>query len=405
MPENEGQFIDEYRNAFEQELDYGQGNAEVSWAIKHQEGGRMNLANLPIQIAVKNASLMSAEEFALIRRKGFGGSDASILLGANPYTKTYEEVQSREGITESLVKQKARMELTPEEKLIGEKSAVRKGNDLEPLIIKKASEVFGLRILKPDDMYRFKEYPYLTMNFDGVGIFLKPEKKIIDPTEYLEDVPTLHGRGAEAQESYEGRREVKYPAPDFSWLGNHHGYAPVEIKVATIRGQSHYNPVKAVYSEQRLYRSQNPWAEAPVPLTDSELRLWSVEEKARYFGIPIYYYPQIQQEMMACDANGGFLAVLFEVDWQMHIFYIQKDPVIWNQIIIEGLKAGKAVNAYLATMGRPPEIALTPEMYKKMDLKTELPQEAAADPTIELIKARGSRFSETQPDPRWQDDF
>lgn len=382
----------EYRNAHDQELDYGQGNAEVGWSLRNQEGGKMNLANMPIQLAVKDAALMGPEEFAMIRRKGFGGSDASILLDANPYTKTYKEVTNKyDGtVTDSLVKQKARMGITEEERAIGQKSAVRKGNDLEPLIIKKTSEILGVDLLKPDDMYRFKAHPYLTMNFDGVGVFLKPKKnEVIDPAEYQENIPEIDDN------MYEDRRDIKYPAPDFSFLGNHHGYAPVEIKVATIRGQHHYNPMKAVYSEDRLYRDQNPWIEAPVPLTEQQLRTMTVEQKAQYFGVPIYYYPQVQQEMMACDANGGFLSVLFESEWIVHLFYIQKDPIVWNQIIMEGLKAARSVNEYLIKMGQEPTMALTPEMSAELDLKTKLPQEAAADPTVTLEK---------KIDPRWKDD-
>ena len=115
-----------------------------------------------------------------------------------------------------------------------------------------------------------------------------------------------------------------YPAPDFSWVGKHHHYAPVEIKVATMTGQKNYNSVKAIYSEARLYRSQNPWVEAPPPLTTDELRTMSVAEKAHYFGIPAYYYPQVQQEMMALEANGGFLAVMFDMDLANAYFLYSK---------------------------------------------------------------------------------
>lgn len=400
--------MEEYASAAEQEIDYGLGAAEVQWAARKEDTGKLNLANLPIQLAIKDASLMSAEEFAMIRRKGFGGSDASVLVGANPYTKTYEEVHNkyRGTTTDSLVKQKARLEITEEEKGIGRLSAVRKGNELEPLIILKANEVFGIRILKPDDMYRFKDHPYLTMNFDGVGIFLKPKGKDLSPTEYVGEVEDLTGINLTESELYEGKREVQYPIPDFTFVGKHHGYAPVEIKVATFTGQKNYNTLKSIYSEDRLFRGQNPWIEAPKPLVDAELMNMSVEAKAAYFGIPKYYYPQVQQEMMAVDANGGFLAVLFEQEWTLHIFYVQKDPYVQNRIIIEGLKAARAVNKYMTEMGLPPSMALTPEMSEKLNLKTNLPQEAAADKDVELVKApEGTIESEIQKeiDPRWVD--
>jgi hypothetical protein len=121
---------DNFRNAYEQELNYGIGNAEVSWAIKNETGGKMDLNNMPIQLAVKDASSLPSEAFALIRRKGFGGSDASILVDANPYTRTYDKVRNRDGgYTDPLIVQKARSELTPEERAVSRKTAVKKGRN------------------------------------------------------------------------------------------------------------------------------------------------------------------------------------------------------------------------------------------------------------------------------------
>lgn len=376
------QIDNDYELAADQELDYGQGAAEVQWAVDEADETGLDMANLPIRRAVLNVADMSPAEFTQIRRQGFGGSDASILIGANPYTKTYMEVSGKKGMTEPLVVQKARQIITEDEKQIGTLAAVRKGNDLENLIMKKAQAALGVPVKKPVHLYRFKDYPYLSMNFDGVGIFTKPKNKTITPSEYREEVPNNEN----LKYLYNGEQSVIYPAPDFSWLGNHHGYAPVEIKVATMTGQRHYNPVKAVYSESRLYRGQNPWVEAPRPLSIDELRSMSAEEKAQYFGIPIYYYPQVQQEMMAVDANGGFLAVLFDLDWQMHIFYIQKDPIIWNQLIIEGMKAAKAVNDIAFSQGRPPIMALTPDMEKELPKTTTLKQEAEANKDLKLVK-------------------
>lgn len=275
-------------------LDYGINEAEVNIAIAEEFGGRLDLSNLPIEVAVKNASSLPAEEFAKIRRNGFGGSDSSILLGVNPF-KTLQE----------LIIQKASKELSEEEKAVGKLAAVRKGNDLEPLIIQKSSKVLDCKIIKPDDMYRFKDFPYLTMNFDGVAQLPK------------------------------GHKYSKYT--------NHHGYIPDEIKVATIKGQSHYNPGVAVYSEARLYYGIEPWQESLLPLNEEQLRTWPIEKKAEYFGIPKYYYTQVQQEMMALDAEAGLISALFEVDWHIHIWLIYKDPVVWSALKVQGFKADMEV--------------------------------------------------------------
>jgi len=271
-------------------LDYGINEAEVNTAINIELGGKLDLSNLPIEVAVKNASTLPAEEFAKIRRNGFGGSDSSILLGVNPF-KTLRE----------LIIQKASKEISAEEKAIGQLSAVRKGNDLEPLIITKSSEALDCKILKPDDMYRFKDFPYLTMNFDGVAQLPKGHK--------------------------------------YAKFANHHGYVPDEIKVATVKGQKSYNPAVAIYSEARLYYGVDPWQLNLLPLNEEQLKSWPVEKKAEYYGIPKYYYTQIQQEMMALDAEAGFVSALFEVDWQLHIWFIYKDPVVWNSLKVEGFKA------------------------------------------------------------------
>lgn len=271
-------------------LDYGINEAEVNLAIAEEFGGKLDLSNLPIEVAVRDASKLGPEEFAKIRRNGFGGSDSSILLGVNPF-KTLQE----------LIIQKASKTLSEEEKQVGELAAVRKGNDLEPLIISKSAEVLGCKILKPDDMYRFKEFAYLTMNFDGVAVLPK------------------------------GHKFAKY--------AKHHGYVPDEIKVATIKGQRHYNPGVAIYSELRKFNGMEPWQDAPLPLNESQMANWPIEKKAEYFGIPAYYYTQIQQEMMALDAEAGFVSALFEVDWHLHIWFVYKDITVWNALKINGFKA------------------------------------------------------------------
>jgi hypothetical protein len=147
-------------------------------------------------------------------------------------------------------------------------------------------------------MYRFKDYPYLTMNFDGVT--------------------DLHGKQ----------------------------YIPVEIKVCTFRGEKHYNKFKALYDEGRPEGSEV----IPEPEDISENNI-SIEERAAHYGIPPYYFTQLQQEMMALDAPFGFIAVLFESDWNVRIFKVWKDPKTQNAIIIEGYKTWQKVEQVLKRKG------------------------------------------------------
>lgn len=243
---------------------------------------RLEDTNLILKQA--NVSALSNEEFALIRRDGFGGSDSSVLLGVNPFTSKHE-----------MLDQKARTTLTQEEMETGEQTAVIKGNDLEPLIIQKFAKTFNLNVLKPTDMYMFREYPYLTMNFDG----------IID-------------------------------------AGNK--YFPAEIKVVTKKGERHYDPTKVVYSEhyglqalpQNYSITNNSW-----------------ETKAALYGIPPYYYTQLQAEIFAADAPFGFLATLWEASWKLHVYFVWADPACQNALIVEGFKAWQQVERMRKERGLP----------------------------------------------------
>ncbi len=243
----------------------------------------LDLTGLPIKIILANVGALPNELYALVRRNGFGASDSSVLLGVNPYKNIQE-----------LIKEKATRTISEEEKEIGTKVAVRKGNDLEPLIITKYESYFGTKTIKPIDMYIFKEYPYLKINFDGV-------------------THTSDGKPF-----------------------------PVEIKVATQWGEKHYNPAKAIFSEGV------GWGPLPENVSNKN---WSIATKAAYYGIPPYYYTQVQQEMMGCDAEYGHLCVLFDKSWLIHVFHIWKDDRVQNDIILNGFKAWEQVKILRGTNG------------------------------------------------------
>lgn len=262
-------------------LDYGVNEAEVNKQIKNEEVRALDLSRVPIEVAVENIDQVSKEEFTQLRRIGFGGSDSSVLVGVNPFSTISDLIQS-----------KVRTELSEEEKAIGKLAAVRKGNDLEPLIISKATEILKSTVFKPPHMYRFKDYPYLTMNFDGVT-------------------------------DIDGKQ-----------------YVPVEIKVCTYKGEKHYNKFKAIFDESKPEGQQTQLEQEDISTANM-----SIEERAAHYGIPPYYFTQVQQEMMALDAPFGFLAVLFESDWYVRIFKIYKDPKTQNALIIQGYKTWQKVEA------------------------------------------------------------
>lgn len=262
----------------ELEIDYGMKDGEVREAIKDENTKALDLTNLPIKVDITDIDdilARSNEEFAIMRRNGLGGSDSSSVLNVNPFTSRQQ-----------LIEQKARNTLTAEEKEVGEKVAVRKGRDLEALIIQKAEKVFNVDIFKPKDMYRFKEYPWLTMNFDGV---VKTEN----------------------------------------------GYYPEEIKVVTLYGQKHYNFNKAYYDELI--------GMLPLPENYTMSEINTIETKAMQYGIPPYYYTQLQQEMMALNSDYGLLTVLRDSDWRLFSFFIHKDPYVQSRLITEGYKVWEEV--------------------------------------------------------------
>ena len=240
-----------------------------------ENAGTLDLSELDIEVDIANIDQYPNQEYALLRKNGLGTSDSSIVLGVNPYkTRT------------DLITEKCRNYLTEEELEVGDKSAVRKGRELEPLIIHKHSEIMDRRVIKPIDMYRHKDYPYIKFNFDGV----------IDKL-YNEDG------------SYQ--------------------YIPDEIKVVTIYGMKHYQKNLATFSEF------TGWNQIPPHYEEANA---TIEQKAAMYGIPPYYYTQLQQQIFGLKAPYGFLTVLFERDWQLHSWFIWRDQKVINQLIIEDCK-------------------------------------------------------------------
>lgn len=114
------------------------------------------LLELGLKPIINAANLLvhSNNEYAMIRHVGFGASEASILIGINPYN-TLDDLRN----------DKITLKLDPE---ISKKDVVRKGKDLEDVFMKKASNHFNIEIHKPQLMYKIDNESRLTVNFDGV---------------------------------------------------------------------------------------------------------------------------------------------------------------------------------------------------------------------------------------------
>ena len=216
-----------------------------------------------LKVAIPNIQNMSHEEYALARKDYFGASDSSILCGVNLY-KTMEQ----------LIAEKNAKYITEEEKEVGEKAIVRKGYDLEPIILDKAAAELQTEIFKPEDMFKFKDVDGLSVNYDGVTV-----------------APAVN-----------------------KWV-------PVEAKLVSKYGEKYYN--KTVSQSDAM---------AVDMRVEGESLDQHIKRKALKFGIPAYYYTQVQQEIAGLNAPYGYLAALFDESWTFKLFYIKRDDYVINSI-------------------------------------------------------------------------
>lgn len=291
---------------------------EIKEAQVDENVRELDLSRTPLQVCIKDVDKLSPQDFTMSRRNGFGGSDTGVLMGVNPYTKL-----------DDLIVQKATDKITAEELAVSAKPAVRKGNDLEPLIIAKSSKVFGQGIIKPADMYQFRDATYMRMDFDGV---------INDPKQYITD----------------------------------------EIKIVTRFGQKHYNPGKAIYDEI------SGWHNIPDNIANTNA---TIEEKAAHYGIPPYYYTQVQLEIAAVNAPYGYLSAMFDNDWVLHIFYIWADYTVQQQIFLNGAEAYKKVLA-LRAGATPESLGLHPTTAVPTDLDNSVSEASKPRKTISGSKVK-----------------
>lgn len=232
-----------------------------------------------LEVEVEDASFLAAEDqeaFAMIRRVGFGASDSSILLGVNPFP---------DGKIETLIQQKLATSVTDKELAIGKMVNVRKGSDLEPLIMKKFEEAFGIDeglLVKPKAMYRIPDTP-LTVNFDGVL--------------------TLH------------EHEI-----------------PVECKFASIYGHRYYDLSKSVAEPEKGQVKGLPMPRDPIPEGDEPVTAKYILRKAKEAGIPVYYYTQVQQQLLASRAPFAYLTALCDKDWTLRTFTVLADHAVQEKL-------------------------------------------------------------------------
>ena len=93
---------------------------------------------------------MSREEWLAHRRKGIGGSDASAILGLNPYSSPLNVYLDKIG--------KAEEQETTE--------AMRQGTDLEQYVANRFTEDTGKKVKKCNKILQHPDYPWMIANID-----------------------------------------------------------------------------------------------------------------------------------------------------------------------------------------------------------------------------------------------
>ena len=232
-------------------------------------------------IAAYDVGTLTEQEFAKIRNKGFGASDSSVLL---------EVAYSGKGVPmmtiEELLYNKEH-DIYNEE--IAAKASVRKGKDLEALLLEKASKTLNAIIIKPTVMYTNNRG--LTTNFDGI---------IFEPVIGSHIVTNIQA-------------------------------VPLEIKVCTMWARKNYN-----WNIGHCEFSYDPQFSIPkqvLPTVDKTLSLpEKIEQRAEKLGIPAYYYTQVQQQILFTGSDHGYLAVMDDSEWTMYYFYVPRDEECIKEI-------------------------------------------------------------------------
>lgn len=251
----------------------------------------MDLNNLPsAKVLVSNVSALSEDEYALARRQGLGASDASVFLG----------LQSKWRTTDDLIIEKSSKVITDAERAVGKKDVVRKGRDLEPMNMAKFTALTGVALHKPEHMYAIKDSEYLTVNYDGVA-------------------------------------EIKQLL------------IPVECKFVSTFGDKYYDRTRACTREtqpnQALFLPEQiqPLA-ASFPIASLERLGVYCETRAAEYGVPAYYYAQLQQQMLGLEAPYGYLSALHDKGWELCVYGpVPFDSSVAHAIKVEGFKTWQRI--------------------------------------------------------------
>lgn len=237
------------------------------------------ISSMPI--SVERVDLLTDEEFSKIRNSGFGASDSAVLLEV-----AYNTPKVAMTTIDTLLYNK---EHNIYDEDIANKASVRKGKDLEALLIEKSSKILNATIIKPTSMYTNNRG--LNTNFDG--IIFKPVVK-------------------------EGIIATLQPYP-------------LEIKLCTVWARKNYDWSKGISEFDYIHQNSIPERFFPKDTHSTDLQT-KIKSRAEFFGIPPYYYTQLQQQMLFTNSDYGYLAVMDDSEWTMYYFFVARDDEIINEL-------------------------------------------------------------------------
>lgn len=230
------------------------------------------LAQKGYYIGAKNAIEMTTEEFVQSRTNTFGASDAAVLLKV-----AYSSARVRMKTIEELIQEKVTNSF---DESISKKASVRKGKNLEDYIIGRLENIFDTKIIKPAHMYI--DHKGLATNFDGI-IF-----KNIIKNNIVEDLQPI----------------------------------PFEVKLCTMYARKNYH--WGVGSREFQPNPQLPIMPRIIPPKTSSIAE-HIKYMAKHYGIPAYYYTQIQQQILFLNAPYGYVGVMDDNEWEVFTFHIPRD--------------------------------------------------------------------------------
>lgn len=90
------------------------------------------------------------DEWLEYRRQGIGGSDASTIVGLNPYNSRFRLYADKKGLLDE----------------IPDNEAMRQGRDLEEYVARRFEEATGKKVRRRNYMFRSAEHPFMLADID-----------------------------------------------------------------------------------------------------------------------------------------------------------------------------------------------------------------------------------------------